>query len=77
MLGLPGLRIFEPTELTDIGDLSEEYSHRVLRVCGALSYQVISLGWQRCIAGSNPMADEAWSQAAIWCLAESWASWAC
>jgi integrase/recombinase XerD len=33
MLGLLGLRIFEATT-ADIGDLGEEHSHRVLRVCG-------------------------------------------
>jgi integrase/recombinase XerD len=33
MLGLLGLRIFEAIS-TDIGDLSEEHGHRVLRVCG-------------------------------------------
>jgi integrase/recombinase XerD len=33
MLGLLGLRIFEATG-GDIGDLGEEHSHRVLRVCG-------------------------------------------
>src|SRR5207247_3343337 len=33
MLGLLGLRIFEATG-TDIADLGEEHSHRVLRVCG-------------------------------------------
>jgi site-specific recombinase XerD len=33
MLGLLGLRIFEPTS-ADIADLGEEHGHRVLRVCG-------------------------------------------
>jgi integrase len=33
MLGLLGLRIFEATG-ADIDDLSEEHSHRLLRVCG-------------------------------------------
>ncbi len=33
MLGLLGLRIFEATG-TNIADLGEEHSHRVLRVCG-------------------------------------------
>jgi integrase/recombinase XerD len=33
MLGLLGLRIFEATG-ADIGDLSEEHGHRVVRVCG-------------------------------------------
>jgi site-specific recombinase XerC len=33
MLGLLGLRIFEATG-ADIADLGEEHGHRILRVCG-------------------------------------------
>jgi integrase len=33
MLGLLGLRIFEATG-SDIADIGEEHSHRILRVCG-------------------------------------------
>src|SRR6266480_2395187 len=40
MLGLLGLRIFEATG-ADIGDLSEEHGHRVLRVCGKGSRVVL------------------------------------
>jgi hypothetical protein len=35
LLGLPGLRIFETTNL-DICDLGEEHGHRVVRVVGPI-----------------------------------------
>jgi hypothetical protein len=58
MLGLLGLRIVE-TCGSSIGDLGEEYGHRVLKIRGKDGKVVLAPGWWVCESCTPGSAQEA------------------